>query len=90
MGGSGSLAMRNYNGGIQLTNKTGPQSVSIDFNSGHILLGPTIVSGTIILRGVGHLTNSGSTANILDTYLTNPESIAAVIKPAIWPLYSKL
>jgi len=56
MGGSGqSLAIRNYNGGISLKNKTGPESVSLDINSGQIVLQDTITNGTIVARGVGKL-----------------------------------
>jgi hypothetical protein len=55
-GGSGQpLAMRNYNGGIKLINKTGADQVSIDLNSGQIILGSTVTNGTIVARGVGKL-----------------------------------
>ena len=58
MGGSGqSLALRNYNGGIKLINKSGTDSVSIDFNSGQIIIDNTVTAGTIVLRGVGTWTN---------------------------------
>ncbi|MGI9317644.1 MAG: hypothetical protein ACR2QW_09955, partial [bacterium] len=54
LGGSGQdLALRNYNGGIELRNKTGADNVSIDMNSGHIILDSTVTSGVIICRGVG-------------------------------------
>ena len=56
MGGSGqSLAMRNYNGGILLKNKTGNESVSVDLNSGQVKLENTITNGVIVVRGVGKL-----------------------------------
>jgi hypothetical protein len=56
-GGAGQpLAMRNYNGGIKIINKTGPESVSIDLNSGQVILSDTTVTnGTIVIRGVGKL-----------------------------------
>lgn len=58
MGGSGqSLSMRNYNGGIRLINKTGLDKVSIDLNSGQVIVDDTVVAGTIVLRGVGKWTN---------------------------------
>jgi len=57
MGGSGQpLALRNYNGGIRLINKTGPESVSIDLNSGQVKLNmATVTNGTIVARGIGKL-----------------------------------
>lgn len=56
MGGTGqSLAIRNYNGGISLKNKTGPESVSLDINSGQVVLQNTVTNGTIVARGVGKL-----------------------------------
>lgn len=69
MGGSGQgLGMRNYNGGIELRNKSGPEKVSIDLNSGQIILHSTVTNGEIMLRGLGHLTDNsaGATVNSAD------------------------
>jgi hypothetical protein len=58
LGGTGSnLAMRNYNGGITLRNKTGTESVSIDLNSGQVVVDDTVTNGDIVLRGIGTWTN---------------------------------
>jgi hypothetical protein len=58
-GGSGQeLAIRNYNGGITLKNKTGSEEVSIDLNSGQVILENTVTNGIIIVRGVGKLVDS--------------------------------
>jgi hypothetical protein len=58
MGGSGSrLGMRNYNGSITLQNKSGSEAVSIDMNSGQVILDNTVTNGAIVLRGVGIWTN---------------------------------
>jgi hypothetical protein len=55
-GGTGqALALRNYNGGIKLTNKTGTDSISIDLNAGQVILSDTVTNGTIVVRGVGKL-----------------------------------
>lgn len=75
MGGSGSsLSIRNYNGGITLTNKTGAyDAVSIDLNSGQIILDNTISAGTVLLRGVGIWTNKSTYsggANVVDRLVT--------------------
>jgi len=53
-GGAGqSFALRAYDGGIKITNKTGPEAGSIDLNSGQIRLTSTITNGSIICRGTG-------------------------------------
>jgi hypothetical protein len=53
-GGSGNgLAMRNYSGGIQIRNKTGPEEVSISLVGGEIHIANTVTSGRITLRGSG-------------------------------------
>jgi len=60
MGGSGnSLALRAYDGGVLLTNKTGTDSVSVDLNSGQVKLeAATVINGTIVCRGVGKVIDS--------------------------------
>jgi hypothetical protein len=64
-GGSGQpLALRNFNGGIELENKTGADSVSIDMNSGQIILDSTVTNGPIICRGVGKLTDNSVGATV--------------------------
>jgi len=67
MGDSGQdLSLRNYNGGIKLQNKSGSDNVTIDLNSGHVILDSTVTNGTIVIRGVGHVTdNSTGSANVL-------------------------
>jgi len=53
-GGSGrALAIRNYNGGLKITNKTGPEAISVDLNSGQIILDSTVTNGELVFRGVG-------------------------------------
>jgi hypothetical protein len=71
--GSG-LAMRNYNGGITLRNKTGTESVSVDLNSGQVILENDVAAGTIVLRGVGVWSNKdlyAGTANVVDQLMSN-------------------
>lgn len=56
MGGSGqALAMRGYNGGITLRNKTGTDKVSIDLASGQVVLENTVSNGLVVCRGEGKL-----------------------------------
>ena len=66
MGGSGQdLALRNYSGGIEIRNKTGTDDVSIDMNSGHVILAATVAVTTnnVIIRGVGKLTDNSTGVN---------------------------
>jgi predicted RNase H-related nuclease YkuK (DUF458 family) len=68
MGGDGPpLMLRNWNGGIELRNKTGTTyPASIDINSGQVKIANTVSNGTIVVRGIGKLTdNSIETANVV-------------------------
>jgi len=89
MGGAGQpLALRNYNGGISLKNKSGSESVSLDLNSGQVKLYSTVTSGEIVCRGVGKLieedtgkhieTGTWNGATILNE--TTEESFAHILK----------
>ncbi len=78
-GGSGQkLSVRNYNGGIKLINKTGSESVSIDLNSGQIILDSTVTAGTIVCRGVGKLTDNSVGATVVNELLYTPYIVNAV------------
>jgi len=56
MGGSGQdLSLRNYNGGIKIKNKSGSDNVSIDLNSGQVILDNDVTAGVIVVRGIGKL-----------------------------------
>ena len=70
MGGSGQdLAMRNYNGGIELTNLTGAQDVSIDLNSGQVVLDTAnLTAGTVVVRGIGKVVNKAGAWLASGTY----------------------
>ena len=95
MGGSGQgLAMRNYNGGITLRNKTGVDAVSIDLNSGQVILENTVVAGQIVVRGVGKLidtsgneilTGTWNGVTIINETIKGPVTVDnAAIADAVW------
>ena len=76
-GAGSSLIATGWQGPISLINKSGPEPVSIDMDSGEVSLSPTISAGTITVRGVGPqpLNNMTGTA-LLDTDgLTNPKNV---------------
>jgi len=82
MNGSGnSLGMRNYNGGIKITNKTGPESCILDINSGQVNLTPSVINGEIVIRGVGKLTDNstGTTIVSAENFLNKD-----IITSAVW------
>ena len=79
-GSAASLSLRNYNGGITLRNKSGAQPTNIDLNSGQVILESTVTAGTIIIRGVGKLTDSSIGATVDATHLLSPPSLA----DAVW------
>lgn len=68
MGGSGrGLSFRNYSGGIKIENKTGTEDVSIDMNSGQVIIDGSVTNGTILVRGSAKLTdNSTGSAVVTD------------------------
>ena len=72
-GGSGrTCAFRDYSGGIKLVNKTGPEPVSMDINSGQVIVDDTVTAGTIVLRGTAVWTNGHSYtggANVVDQFV---------------------
>lgn len=71
MGGSGQdLLMRNYAGGIDIINGTGTSSVSIDMNSGRVIIDPTVTDGNYYVRGVADVYD-GSTGTAVITDQTS-------------------
>ena len=56
------LQMRNYNGGIELRNYTDAGNLaSFDLNSSHLILASGCTAGTIVVRGIGRLTDNSTT-----------------------------
>lgn len=92
MGGAGqSLALRNFNGGVSLKNKTGASTTSIDLNSGQVILQNTVTGGTVVARGVGKITDeTGEHINTGDhngcmviNEMTNPLTVAEATRDVI-------
>jgi len=77
-GGTGqSLAIRNYNGGLEIKNFTGTTDViSIDLNSGLIRLDETCTGGYINVRGIGDLIDNSQGSVVDLENLVNNEHIA--------------
>ena len=78
--GSGrSVAIRDYSGGIKLTNKTGIEAVSVDMNTGNVILDATVTNGEIVVRGPATLVDNSVGTTIVTTGLMNNESISDAV-----------
>ena len=61
------LSIRDWNGGLELTNISGSNSsVSVDINAGRLILDSSVSSGDIAVRGSGYIidNSTGATVNI--------------------------
>ena len=73
------LNLRGYHGGLQVSGFNGPNmAASLDVDSANILIDSSCVSGTIVIRGVGHYTdNSGPNCNVIVSGLVTPQIIGS-------------
>lgn len=71
MGGSGqSLVLRDFSGGVEISNHTGADDISIDMASGQVIIESTVTAGVITCRGLAKLLDrSTGTATIDHTGL---------------------
>jgi hypothetical protein len=65
-GGSGQpLEIRDHNGSLILTNKTGPERMWLNLSSGQIRLTNTVNNGSIVCSGIGSLVDDATGEDIL-------------------------
>jgi hypothetical protein len=67
IGANNTVSVRHYAGGIKIENFTAGCTGTIDLDSGHAVFDVTDTGGTMVLRGVGHYTDQGSTGMTLVT-----------------------
>jgi hypothetical protein len=73
MGGDGpELSVRNYAGGLKIINKSGTDNVSIDMNSGQVILDSTVTAGTLVVRGISKLVDNSVGATVSSNDLLQP------------------
>lgn len=74
------LQLRGWVGGVEILNCTNAANkISIDVHSGNVILGASNTAGTIVVRGVGTLTdNTGPSCTVIPSMLS-PDSVAAAI-----------
>jgi len=81
--GSGSdLAIRGYNGGIELLGKAGTDNASIDLASGQVVIGAGNIAGEITLRGNGASRGTSDGTYIIDQMLhgSKVDSIRQIVE----------
>ncbi len=79
MGGSGrDLLVRNFEGGLELINKTGVEEASIGIHLGRLVIDSTVSNGEVLVRvDTGEVTdNSTGTAVVTSNSVLNPTTIA--------------
>lgn len=65
---SDDFQLRAYAGGIELRNiDVVTQDVSVDLISGHLVLHSTCSDGTVVVRGVGHITDNSTGSTVIKT-----------------------
>jgi len=81
MGGSGNdLAMPNYSGIITIRNLSGGDNeIGVGMEAGMIVLDSTLTAGTIIVSGVGLISDSSNGATVNSTGMLNNDSIAGAV-----------
>jgi hypothetical protein len=81
MGGNHSLAMPNYSGLITITNLTSVnEEVGIGLNAGMVVLDSSITAGTVIVSGVGIVTDNTTGAAVVDaTSLISNDAVANAV-----------
>lgn len=76
MGGSGqALALREWNGHVTITNKTGADNVVVELDAGVVKLDSTVTNGEIVVRGVGRLINESSGTTVVVEELLDPKNL---------------
>lgn len=77
------LTVRNYNGGIKLSGKTGTEGCSVDMNSGQVVIADDNTAGEITLRGVAKWTNKDTYAG---TTTVNDELLTSAQLREVWKI----
>ena len=61
MGGAGrGLSVGAFIGGIDIRNKTGPETIDINVSEGRIVIQDTVTNGTVYCRGIGKVTDNST------------------------------
>lgn len=85
LGGSGrDLGVWGYHGGLKLINKTGEDKVSVNMDSGRLILDSSIENGQILVKGTGlcrpGIEDNHSGTAVVDTDgLVNPAAVADAV-----------
>jgi len=78
-GGAGqALIVRDYHGGLALSNRTGVDEISIDLGSGQIIIESTVTNGDTTLRGLGKLTDNSTGSSVVHNELISSSTLNAI------------
>ena len=67
-GGSGrSVGIWGWHGGLKLVNKTGSENVSVNMDTGRLIIDSTVTSGTVLVKGVGLCQDNSTGDAVVDT-----------------------
>ncbi|PNV85933.1 MAG: hypothetical protein C0610_09285 [Desulfobacteraceae bacterium] len=92
LGGSAqNLELQNFNGRVSLKNKTGASETRVGLNSGHIILQNTVTGGSVVVQGVGkitdevneHIHTGDHNGCMIINELTNPLTVAEATRDVI-------
>lgn len=72
MGGSGnSLVVRNFSGGLGLKNYAGGGNLSLDMESGRVVVESTVTDGVITVRGIADIEDNSTGTAVVDDQTVN-------------------
>ena len=76
-GASGpSIVFRGYIGDVEFTNLSNASAkVSMDFTSGSLIIDPTVSNGTIVVRGIGTLTDNSTGTTTVISKILNADNV---------------
>lgn len=72
------VAIRGYFGSLELANKAGASAVTVDLAGGRVIIDASVTTGSIRVRGIGHVENSGTATLDAADLVTNASVADAV------------
>lgn len=75
IGSNTNVYFRAYSGGIQLNNIVAGNTISVDLDPGHLILDSSCTGGTVLVRGVGRLTDNSNGTTIIDLGLLDAREV---------------
>lgn len=80
VGQNNDLNVRNHSGGLTLENVLAGTTASVDLDPGHLILDATCTGGTVLVRGVGRLTDNSTGTTVLKDGLVEANDVRTTRK----------